>query len=78
MAVESSAQDLGPLYAQVDAAILDAGDGCLGNAAQGGELGLAKALRLTNDPHRLTRSDIDALFGGNELAHISVSDSHGV
>lgn len=70
MAVESSAQHLGSLYAQVDATILDAGDGRLRDAAQGGELGLAKALQLTNSPHRLTRSDIDAPLGGNELAHI--------
>jgi len=55
MAVESSAQHLGPLYAQVDAAILDLrGDGGLGNAAQGRELSLAKALQRTDDPHRLT------------------------
>lgn len=78
MAVESSTQHLGSLDSQVDATILDAGDGGLGNAAQGGELSLTKALQLTDDPHRLTRSDIDALFGGNEFAHISVSDSHGV
>ena len=74
--VEGSAQHLGPLNTQVDPTILDTGDCRLGNAALCRELSLTKALQLTDDPHRLTRSDIDALFGGDELAHISVSDSH--
>lgn len=74
--MKGNPQCLSPLDAQVDPAILNAGNGGLGNAAQGGELSLAKPLQLTDDPHRLTGSDIDALFGGDELAHISVSDSH--
>ena len=76
MAVKGGTQHLGPLNAQIDPTVLDAGNGGLGNPTQGRELGLAKTLQLTDDPHRLTRSDIDAFFCGDELAHISVSDSH--
>src|SRR3546814_5727985 len=64
MAAKRTGQDLGPLNTQVDAPILNAGNGGLRNAAQSGELGLAKALQLANDPHRLTWGDIDALPGG--------------
>lgn|GEM_PF-5333393 len=78
MAAQSITQHLGALHAQVDPTILDAGDGRLRDAAQGGELRLAKALQLTNDPHRFTGSDIDTLLGENELAHVSRSDSHRV
>lgn len=76
MAVKGDAQCLSTLDAQVDPAIFNAGDGGLGNATQGGELGLTKPLQLADDAYRLTRGDIDALFGGVEFAHISVSDSH--
>ena len=76
VAVKSRAQHLGALYTQIDPTILNTGNGGLRNATQGGELRLAETLQLSDDPHRLTRSDIDALLGGNGLAHISVSDSH--
>ncbi len=78
MAMQGGAEHLGTLNAQVDATILDAGDSGLGNAAQGRKLGLAEALQLTDDPHRLAGGDIDTLLGGNEFAHINVSDSHEV
>ena len=74
--MKSSTKRFGPLNAQVDPTILNTGNGGLRNATQGGQLGLAKPLQLTDDPYRLTRGDVDALLGGNELAHISVSDSH--
>ena len=76
MAMQGRAKHLGPLDTKVDSTILDAGNGGLWNTTQRGELGLAETLQLANDPHRFTRSDIDALLGRNELAHISVSDSH--
>lgn len=76
MALQGRAQQLGPLNTKVDPTILDAGNGGLRDAAQGGELGLAETLQLADDPYRLTRGDINAFFGRNELAHISVSDSH--
>jgi len=76
MAVQGGTQNLGTLNAQIDPAVLNAGDGGLGDAAQSGQLGLAEALKFTNDTHRLARGDVDALFCRNEVAHISVSDSH--
>ena len=76
MAVKGSAKHLGALYTQVDPAILDAGNGGLGDAAQSRQLCLAQTLQLADDTYRLARGDVDALFCGNEFAHISVSDSH--
>lgn len=75
MAAQGCAKRLGPLDTKIDAAILDAGDGRLRNAAQSGELGLTQTLQLTDDAHRFTGSDIDAIFGRDQLAHVSISDS---
>ena len=76
MTAKGSAKHLGTLYTQVDPTILDAGNGGLGDAAQGRQLRLAQALQLTDDAYRLTWGDVDALSCGDEFAHISVSDSH--
>ena len=76
MALQGRAQQLGPLNTKVDPTILDAGNGGLGDAAQSRQLCLAQTLQLADDTYRLARGDVDALFCGNEFAHISVSDSH--
>ena len=76
VAVQGYAKNLGALNTQIDPTILNAGNGGLRNTAQGRELGLAQTLQLADDAYRLTRSDVDALFGRNEFAHVSVSDSH--
>ena len=69
-------QNLRPLDTKVDPTGLDAGNGGLRHAAEGRELRLAEALQLTNNPHRLARTDVDALFRSNELGHFSASGSH--
>ena len=78
MAVQGGAKHFGSLHSKVDAAILYAGNGGLRNAAQGGKLSLAETLQFTDDPHRFTGGYINSLLGWDEIAHVSVSDSHVV
>ncbi len=74
--MKGAAKHFGALNSKVDATVLDAGNSSLRDAAERRELSLAEALQLADDANRLTRGDVDALLGWNELAHISVSDSH--
>jgi len=54
MAVKRAREDLRALDTQADAVSLDSGQRRLRNAAQVGELVLAKTLKLADDPYRFT------------------------
>lgn len=76
MATQGLGQHFRAFHAQIDPAVLDAGNGGLRNTAQGRELGLAQPLQFPDDPHRLAGRDLDAFPGWLGLAHVNGSDSH--
>ena len=78
MAAQRRREYLGALNPEVDATILDAGNGGLGNATQLGELSLAESLKLANDASGLTRGDFYSFLGWAEVTHIRISHSREV
>ncbi len=75
MALERSRKNLCPFYAEVDPAILDGGNGGLGNSSEFGKLALAQLLELAKNPDRFTHRNFDSFFGWTKLFHIMAFDS---
>jgi len=69
MTLERSREDLRPLYAEIDPAILDGRDGGLRDAAKFGELALAQFLQFAKNPDRFPDGNLDALLGWTILFH---------
>ncbi len=70
MAMEGIGQGFGAFDTKIDAPGFNTRNRCLRNAAQLRELGLGKALQLTNDAHGFSGRYLDAPFSRNEVTHI--------
>jgi len=66
-------QHLGALDPEIDPAVLDRGQGCLGNPGQRGKLALAQFLQFAQDTNRLADRDFDAFFCGTKFFHFMIS-----
>ena len=67
MAFERTCQHLGAFNAEIDPAIFDGGQCCLGNARERSEPALAQFLKLTQDADGLADRNLDALFAGRNF-----------
>ena len=75
MTLESYRKYLGTFHAEIDAIILDRGNGGLGNPGKGGQLTLAEFLKLAQDADGFSDRDVHSLPGWTKLAHVIASDS---
>jgi hypothetical protein len=70
MTTQGQRKNLGTFHAKIDPTVFDAGDRGLRNAAQFGQLDLAKTLKLPNNANGLTGRNVHPLPGGAEFAHL--------
>src|SRR5258708_1643652 len=73
--LERACKNLCPLYAEVNPAILDGGNGGLGNAGEFGKLALAQLLELAKTADSSADKTFIPFLGGANLFHIMASGS---
>lgn len=69
VATQGQSKGLRTFHTKIDATVFDAGNGCLRDATQSGQLDLAETLELTDNADGLAGRNIDAFFGRAEIAH---------
>lgn len=69
--LESTGENLCPLYPEAHAVVFDRRQGCLRDTGQRSELVLAQPLQLANKANRLANRNVNALARGSELFHFT-------
>ena len=71
--LESTGENLCPLYPEAHAIVFDCRQGCLRDTGQRSELVLAQPLQLANKANRLANRNVNALSRGSKLFHFTAS-----
>ena len=74
---ESARQYLCALYAEIDPAIFDGGNGGLRNTGEFRKLALTQLLELANNPDRFANRNFDPFLCWAKLFHIMAFDNRG-